>query len=984
MASVQYTNSLLKCVARKEVCKSFGIKLSASPQIVQTARHAGFDSLFIDLEHAWLTLAEASNLCNVGHLAGITPFVRVPHQCGNGFVQRVLDGGAMGVIFPHIESADEARAAVRISKYPPYGCRSMTGAMPLFNMRPTPLKEAIEFGNNSGSTVFAMIESKNAVNNSEEIAAVEGVDVLLIGSFDLSIDLGVGGNWDSKEYRTSVEKVSQVCQKHNKIFGVAGIYDNPTLHEWFINTLGARFMLVQQDLSLIAGGGKRAVRAIPPVRLCHTCRSKKVKCSGTAPCQYCSKRGLSCSISPLGPRRIYSVTKIAELESRLARYESEGTEPLSNNGTRPRSESSGLLHPESPAPGLSLGSPVLDTDMPMAQDDQSATPRSITSQIPNTSNEQHSIPETQTQTPNFETRSHHHASTIAAESSLSSSNEFGRKVHEVLTNSGPSSARTIPISPNPIQPMINHSSPFRVATQVIPQLPSEEEAFRLLETVGFYIGQTQCHYDLRGLTDRIGWLYENMHDPQIHELWYMQVLLVLAIGQIFKADGEEEGNLPGTAFFEFVEQNLPTASAQYRLGRLAVEVNALMAMYLQMANRKEEAYLYINTALRLAILHGYHQKDSERNILRSEKAQINRLWWTVYMQERRLAAANGKPSGIIDSAISMPLPSEAPGFPTGAAIRTNIKIAQVTGQVITILYGTKFKKEQDFVSHAQQIIKSLADIAKEIPSEQSLSLCGNSELALRTSASLHLMLYQATLLTIRPLMLHAAQMILSGQPCNELEGGSLDTLSKTCSEAARRLLEVIIALKRKGILPIFGFFDCDAIFSAAFIMLLTMIFDSACEPSQRLNPTPGLKDAMEMLNYMAEHGNTFARQRFQEVQSVRDHLSAALNSHEANTPTSTTNQTSSVSEQQPGSDTSGVHSAQPSTNTEYPSWYPPMWDMSDQWLHSMDLNGELEDLPLGDSFDQYQSLLNDPDWSLTGQDVGDFAELRRHVLRLNP
>ncbi|RSL68111.1 hypothetical protein CEP53_002763 [Fusarium sp. AF-6] len=979
MASVQYTNSLLKCVARKEVCKSFGIKLLTSPQIVQTARHAGFDSLFIDLEHAWLTLAEASNLCNVGHLAGITPFVRVPHQCGNGFVQRVLDGGAMGVIFPHIESADEAKAAVKISKYPPYGCRSMTGAMPLFNMRPTPLKEAIEFGNNSGSTVFAMIESKNAVNNSEEIAAVEGVDVLLIGSFDLSIDLGVGGNWDSKEYRTSVEKVSQVCRKHNKIFGVAGIYDNPTLHEWFINTLGARFMLVQQDLSLIAGGGQRAVRAIP--LLSYMPLKKGQMLWNRAVSVLLEARTIMLDQPTWSTANILS--DIAELESRLARYESEGMEPLPNNGTRPRSESSGLLDPGSPTSGLSLGSPVLEADMPMAQDDQSTTPRSITSQIPNTSNEQHSIPETQTQTPSFETRSHHHTSTIAAESSLSSSNEFGRKVHEVLTNSGPSSARTIPISPNPVQPMVNHSSPFRVSTQVIPQLPSEEEAFQHLETVGFYIGQTQCHYDLRGLTDRIGWLYENMHHPQTHELWYMQVLLVLAIGQIFKADGEEEGNLPGTAFFEFVEQNLPTASAQYRLGRLAVEVNALMAMYLQMANRKEEAYLYINTALRLAILHGYHQKDSERNLLRSEKAQINRLWWTVYMQERRLAAANGKPSGIIDSVISMSLPSEAPGFPTGTAIRTNIKIAQVTGQVITILYGTKFKKEQDFVSHAQQIIKSLADIAKEIPSEQSLSLCGNSELALRTSASLHLMLYQATLLTIRPLMLHAAQMILSGQPCNELEGGSLDTLSKTCSEAARRLLEVIIALKRKGILPIFGFFDCDAIFSAAFIMLLTMIFDSACEPSQRLNPTPGLKDAMDMLHYMAEHGNTFARQRFQEVQSVRDHLSAALNSREANTPTSTTNRTTSVSEQQLGSDTSGVRSAQPSTH-EYPSWYPPMWDMSDQWLHSMDLNGELEDLPLGDSFDQYQSLLNDPDWSLTGQDVGDFAELRRHVLRLNP
>lgn len=145
---------------------------------------------------------------------------------------------------------------------------------------------------------------------------------------------------------------------------------------------------------------------------------------------------------------------------------------------------------------------------------------------------------------------------------------------------------------------MNHLSPaLGASSQAIPQLPSEEEAFQLLETVGFYIGQTQCHYDLRGLTDRIGWLYENMDNPQIHELWYMEVLLVLAIGQIFRAGNGEEGALPGAAFFEFVEKHLPTTSAQYRLERIAVEVNALMAMYLQMTNRKEEAYLYVSASL---------------------------------------------------------------------------------------------------------------------------------------------------------------------------------------------------------------------------------------------------------------------------------------------------------------------------------------------------------------------------------------------------
>lgn len=84
----------------------------ANTQVVQMARNAGFDSLFIDLEHSTLSIDDASTLSSAGISVGVTPFVRVPHQCGHGFVQKVLDGGAMGVIFPHIQSAGTEREIV--------------------------------------------------------------------------------------------------------------------------------------------------------------------------------------------------------------------------------------------------------------------------------------------------------------------------------------------------------------------------------------------------------------------------------------------------------------------------------------------------------------------------------------------------------------------------------------------------------------------------------------------------------------------------------------------------------------------------------------------------------------------------------------------------------------------------------------------------------------------------------------------------------
>lgn len=137
--------------------------------------------------------------------------------------------------------------------------------MPIFSMRGVPVSETIEFCNRSGSKVFAMIESNDAVDRADEIAAVEGVDVVLVGSMDLTIDMGIGGKFDSLEYRTALERVSQACRVHGKVFGVAGVYDNPEIQDWIINTLGARYMLVQQDTSLLSGGGVRAVTDLPSV-----------------------------------------------------------------------------------------------------------------------------------------------------------------------------------------------------------------------------------------------------------------------------------------------------------------------------------------------------------------------------------------------------------------------------------------------------------------------------------------------------------------------------------------------------------------------------------------------------------------------------------------------------------------------------------------------------------------------------------------------
>lgn len=125
------------------------------------------------------------------------------------------------------------------------------------------MEQTIEICNTTASTVIAMIESEDALNAIDEIASVDGVEVLLIGSADLTIDMGIPGQFHTERYRDAVQAVGKACRKHGKVLGVAGVYDNAEMHRWMVDEVGVKFMLLAQDASSIASGAARAVQALP-------------------------------------------------------------------------------------------------------------------------------------------------------------------------------------------------------------------------------------------------------------------------------------------------------------------------------------------------------------------------------------------------------------------------------------------------------------------------------------------------------------------------------------------------------------------------------------------------------------------------------------------------------------------------------------------------------------------------------------------------
>jgi 2-keto-3-deoxy-L-rhamnonate aldolase RhmA len=239
-----------------------GLRQARTVDIATIAGTCGFDWLFIDMEHNSMSIDVACQIAMAAIATGVTPLVRVPgHQ--HYHCARALDNGALGVVVPHVDNAEQARAIVDICRYPPLGHRSIAGNMPGLGFAGVPVGEATHRMNDE-NLVVVMLETPQAIENAEEIAAVEGIDVLLVGTNDLCAEMGIHGDFANPRVPEAYRKVIAACAKHGKHPGMGGVYDPKLMTEYI--GLGMRFILSGNDLAfLMAGARERAsmLRAIP-------------------------------------------------------------------------------------------------------------------------------------------------------------------------------------------------------------------------------------------------------------------------------------------------------------------------------------------------------------------------------------------------------------------------------------------------------------------------------------------------------------------------------------------------------------------------------------------------------------------------------------------------------------------------------------------------------------------------------------------------
>jgi 4-hydroxy-2-oxoheptanedioate aldolase len=227
---------------------SMTVRLVRNVEIARIARTAGFDTLYVDLEHSSFSLDTCGQICMAALEAGIAPFVRVPANTPE-YISRVLAGGALGVIAPHIRSADEAKAVVRAAKFAPLGERSNAGGLPHLHFRAFPVAEAYA-ALNDATMVVVQFESAAALAQAEEIVAVDGVDMVLIGLNDLLADWGIPGEYDHPRVHEAYAKTIAACCRRGKHCGVGGLATRPDLVAEFVK-MGARYVSTGTDLAFL-------------------------------------------------------------------------------------------------------------------------------------------------------------------------------------------------------------------------------------------------------------------------------------------------------------------------------------------------------------------------------------------------------------------------------------------------------------------------------------------------------------------------------------------------------------------------------------------------------------------------------------------------------------------------------------------------------------------------------------------------------------
>ncbi|RHZ70181.1 hypothetical protein CDV55_105702 [Aspergillus turcosus] len=598
----------------------------------------------------------------------------------------------------------------------------------------------------------------------------------------------------------------------------------------------------------------QAARSKRTSNACQRCRARKVKCSGTQPCDKCRSRQQDCVFEE-DRKIVVSEELFLSLKRKVSELEGSRT---STPSKRPR-----VLQGHA-----SIAESVGSKESPQAVSEPCglATPEQ---QELNRHDER--FASNPLVSPSTYVRNSGRTQRAWLLLGPTSTWSFSRRVLSTIQNRlDPTSTRPIPLAVDGDAYQIHWRQASSEEIPDIGGLPSRDQAIYMLNTVRFHFGHLYLLFDEKGFSRNLEEFYHNA-SAKVHEsrLWYVQFLVVLAFGEALLAPVRRASNTAlWTKYFSRAMSLLPDTTALWQDPLLAIEVLALIALYIHSVDMRDSAYCYIGHAMRMALVEGLHRALPVEQLGQKHVERCTKIWWTVYILDRKFSSLIGSPTSVNDEDVTTALWDPKTGSQETAALSLHVKITQVITRVLNTVYSANGKLGGAFLHGIRSILHEMTDLSRELEEVFAHRFSSSVDALSGVTTRLTLSCYSCIVVTARPLILSLLWERLScfedGDVFRNLSS-PVRTLIQACIDSALRSLKILTALRDQNLLESFLPFDLENLFSSFFILSLI----SAVLPGTL--PDHSYRDVgFSLLDEMIARGNRVAQLRRSEIELLEE------------------------------------------------------------------------------------------------------------------
>ncbi|EWZ86595.1 hypothetical protein FOWG_10155 [Fusarium oxysporum f. sp. lycopersici MN25] len=585
---------------------------------------------------------------------------------------------------------------------------------------------------------------------------------------------------------------------------------------------------------------------------CVACRQSKIKCSGDDPCQNCQRRSVQCRFTEGGAKVMVSEKYLQDLQKRVEQQQRSPTNSIFDNAGQVDTTFTYRSPPTASAP------PPYRSSMDAASvHSQNSHPSYCSPPIPSSQVGDNYSPGLK------RTNDAAFGNDVNVWLAPWSTWSFTLRLMLMLGDKLQPGGLNIP--PQLIEEDVYKLSWTQLEKADVSGLPSLDYAIYLFHTFKFHLGQTYRLFDEVEFVNQIRDFYSDAQSKaEENRLWYVKFLLILAFGTAFLSSQPlPSKEPPGAKFFVRAMGLMPDHTALWKDSLFAIEVLAMVGLYLYSIDERESAHVYLGQAIRIAQLEGLHTQLPDNELGSETVTSCRDLWWTLYIMDRHFSSSLGLPMSVQDNDISTPVNPPNVGSQDDSARSLQVNLSHLLSVILTTLYKPEKTPLDQFLEQTKSILHTLAHHAQEIERIISLKFRNSVDTMPRGTKYITLLYHQCVIVATRPLLLSVLKERLDilGQPGNENSEAFLGQTAAVISTGIKSAVKTLqILTSEYSLLEIFLPYDLEFTFGAALhLNMATALF-------------PGVADDQgcrllihQLLDNMIARGNRLASVRKQEL-----------------------------------------------------------------------------------------------------------------------